>query len=273
MRTLFLECNMGAAGDMLMAALSGLLDAPEDFVEEMNGLGLPGIRVTRKHDVSSGIRGVRMGITYLGEKEMSAGVPGERAGISSKGQVDESGAAEHLHHGHDSDHHHPITLKQIHEIIENLRVSEAVKKDIQEVYSLIAGAEALAHGCPVEEVHFHEVGAMDAVADVTGVSLLMEKINADRVACSPVHVGSGMVRCAHGMLPVPAPATAELLRGIPCYGGSVRGELCTPTGAALLRHFVTSFGPMPVMAAEKIGVGLGDKEFAAANALRAFLGE
>lgn len=114
---------------------------------------------------------------------------------------------------------------------------------------------------------------MDAVADIVGCCLLFHLIGADRVTASPVHVGSGFVRCAHGVLPVPAPATAYLLRGVPAYGGEVRGELCTPTGAALLRHFASSFGPMPVMAAEKIGYGMGSKEFERANCLRAFLGE
>jgi uncharacterized protein (DUF111 family) len=103
----------------------------------------------------------------------------------------------------------------------------------------------------VEQIHFHEVGTLDAVADVVGVCLLMDMLSPDRVEASPVHVGNGQVRCAHGLMPVPAPATALLLRGIPCYGGTVEGELCTPTGAALLRRFVQRFGPMPLMAANR----------------------
>jgi len=125
----------------------------------------------------------------------------------------------------------------------------------------------------VEQIHFHEVGTLDAVADVVGVCLLMERIGAERIVASPVHVGSGYVRCAHGMLPVPAPATARLLIGVPTYGGAVTGELCTPTGAALLRHFVSSFGDQPLMAASRIGYGMGTKDFERANCLRAFLGE
>jgi uncharacterized protein (TIGR00299 family) protein len=124
----------------------------------------------------------------------------------------------------------------------------------------------------VEEIHLHEVGALDALVDITGVCMLMEKIGANKIICSPINVGSGMVNCAHGILPVPTPATAAILRGVPCYG-TFQGELCTPTGAALLKYFASSFGQMPLMATEKIGIGLGTKEFPAANILRAFLGE
>lgn len=140
------------------------------------------------------------------------------------------------------------------------------------VYRLIAEAESHVHGRPVEEIHFHEVGTMDAVADVTAVCLLMDRLEIDRVVVSPVHVGSGQVRCAHGILPVPAPATAYLLRDVPIYGGQIRGELCTPTGAALLKHFAAQFGEMPVMRLQAIGYGMGKKDFKAANCVRAMLG-
>ena len=164
-------------------------------------------------------------------------------------------------------------LGEIREIVEGLELSPAVKDRVLEVYGLIAQAESKAHGRPVEEVHFHEVGSMDALADIVGVCLLMEQIAPEQVLASPVHVGSGQVRCAHGVLPVPAPATAHILQGVPMYGGAVRGELCTPTGAALLKTFVTSFGQMPPLAVEKTGYGMGKKDFEAANCVRAFLGD
>ena len=163
-------------------------------------------------------------------------------------------------------------MHDISHVVEALPVPERVKKDVLAVYGLIADAESRVHGVPVTEIHFHEVGAMDAVADVTAVCLLMERLAPDRVAASPVHVGSGQVRCAHGIMPVPAPATAELLKGIPMYGGRIRGELCTPTGAALVRYFADRFGDMPVMEAERIGYGMGRKEFEAANCVRAVIG-
>ena len=141
------------------------------------------------------------------------------------------------------------------------------------VYALIAQAESHVHGAPVTEIHFHEVGTMDAVADITAVCLLMDRLAPDLVTASPVHVGSGQVRCAHGILPVPAPATAHILRDVPIYGGQIQGELCTPTGAALLKHFAAQFGPMPLMRTQAVGYGCGKKDFEAANCVRAMLGE
>ena len=164
-------------------------------------------------------------------------------------------------------------MADIEALIDGLDISAQAKTDAKAVYALIADAESQVHGHPVSEIHFHEVGTMDAVADVVGVCLLMDWIGADQVLASPVHVGSGYVRCMHGMLPVPAPATALILKGIPTYGGQVQGELCTPTGAALLRHFVSRFGDRPLMATEAIGYGMGKKDFERANCLRAFLGD
>lgn len=114
---------------------------------------------------------------------------------------------------------------------------------------------------------------MDAVADVVGVCLAIHMLHPDCITASPVHLGSGQIRCAHGIVPVPAPATAHLLEGVPCYTGEIRGELCTPTGAALLTQFAEAFGPMPVMSLKKTGYGVGKKEFPAANCVRAFWGE
>jgi uncharacterized protein (TIGR00299 family) protein len=141
------------------------------------------------------------------------------------------------------------------------------------VYGLIAEAESHAHGQPVDQIHFHEVGSMDAVADVTAVCLLMNRIAPDQVIASPVHVGSGHVRAAHGVLPVPAPATAFILKDVPIYGGRIQGELCTPTGAALLKHFADRFGDMPAMKVRGIGYGMGKKDFEAANCVRVMLGD
>jgi uncharacterized protein (TIGR00299 family) protein len=148
-----------------------------------------------------------------------------------------------------------------------------VKLDIMAVYSEIAEAESHAHGVPVDQIHFHEVGSMDAVADITAVCLLMHELDVDRIIASPVHVGSGTVRCAHGVLPVPAPATAYILKNVPVYGGKIQSELCTPTGAALLKHFVEEYGDMPGMKVSKIGYGMGKKDFERANCVRVMLGE
>lgn len=158
-------------------------------------------------------------------------------------------------------------------MIDRLDVSAQVKADAKAVYALIAEAESAVHGRPVTEIHFHEVGMMDAVADVVGVCLLMEQLAPEQVIASPVHTGSGHVHCAHGILPVPAPATAMILEGIPSYSNGVKGELCTPTGAALLKHFANRFGDRPVMTVSAIGYGMGKKDFDQANCVRAFLGE
>lgn len=208
-------------------------------------------------------------MTYHREQAEKCGITGTHITVTVDGHTE----GEH-DHDHDHEHHHHHSgMEEISHLIGHLPVSDRVRADIRAVYDAIAQAESHVHGVPVADIHFHEVGTMDAVADVTAVCLLMEELAADQVIASPVHVGSGTVRCAHGVLPVPAPATAYLLRDVPIYGGTIQGELCTPTGAALLRHFVTRFGDMPVMTLESVGYGMGQKEFPRANCLRAMLGE
>ena len=164
-------------------------------------------------------------------------------------------------------------MSDIADIINGLSISDKVKADALAVYGLIAEAESKAHGKPITDIHFHEVGTMDAVADIVGVCVLIEQINPDRIVVSPIATGFGQVRCAHGILPVPAPATASIIEGIPTYSGNVEGELLTPTGAALLKHFADSFGSRPILAISKTGYGMGKKDFEKANMLRTFIGE
>lgn len=242
MKKLYLDCGMGAAGDMLMAALLELCDDREKALEELNGLGLPGIEITAEPTQKCGILGTRVHVKIHGHEE-----------------------------GEDHCHHHS-GLSDIHHIIAHLNLPEAVRTDALAVYDSIARAESRVHGCPMEHIHFHEVGSLDAVADVVGVCYLMNRLGVEKVAASAVHVGSGQVKCAHGILPVPAPATAYLLKDVPIYSGNIPGELCTPTGAALLTHFVKNFGPMEPMRLESIGYGMGKKDFEAANCVRAMLG-
>ena len=141
------------------------------------------------------------------------------------------------------------------------------------VYGELARAEARVHGTDPDHIHFHEVGTLDAIGDITSVCILMEMAGADKVICSPIATGYGEVRCMHGILPVPAPATAELLKGIPAYASDVRGELTTPTGAALVGHFAAGFGQRPLMKVDSMGTGCGSKDFERANILRVMLGE
>ena len=273
MRTLYLECKMGAAGDMLMAALYELLPDQASFMEMMNHL-IPGVRVTARRGITCGIAGTHMEVDIRGLQENSRDIA-DGCFNSLVHEHEHEHEHEHQHeHKHEHTHtHHHTAPSDIAEILEHLNVPEKVRRNAQAVYHRIAEAESLAHGVPVTQVHFHEVGALDAIIDVTGVCLAMELLHPDAVHVSPVHLGSGHVRCAHGVMPVPAPATAFLLKGIPCYSGEINGELCTPTGAALLAHFGEQFGPMPVMIPEKVGYGVGKKEFPAANCVRAFLGQ
>lgn len=251
MKLLYLDCSMGAAGDMLMAALLELLDDREAFLREMTALGLPGVELSAQRTEKCGIFGTHMRVLVHGEEE---GHP-------------------HAHPaGHSHSHHHHTSLHEIEHLIDCLSLPQPVRNDARAVYAQLAEAESAVHGVPVDQIHFHEVGTLDALCDVVGVCLLMHRLSPERVCASAVNTGCGQVRCAHGILPVPAPATARLLTGIPTYGGTIQSELCTPTGAALLRHFVSSFGTQPPMRVEKIGYGMGTKDFAAANCLRAMLG-
>ena len=222
-------------------------------------MGFPGVHIRTEPAVKCGITGTHFAVTVHGQEE-------------GHGQ-------HHHHHHHEHEHkhaheHHHSGLHEIEHIVRgHLVLPERVKRDVLAVYRQLAEAESHAHGIPVSDIHFHEVGTMDAIADITAVCLLMDRLAPGEVIASPVHTGSGQVRCAHGILPVPAPATAYLLRDVPIYGGTVQGELCTPTGAALLKHFVTRFGDMPVMRVSAIGYGCGKKDFEAANCVRALLGE
>lgn len=249
MRTLYLDCSMGAAGDMLMACLAELTVDAQGFIKRLNALGIPGVYAELIPSVKCGIHGSHVSVHVHG--------------------VDEGDLNANCECNH---HHHGSSLIEIHTLIDSLAVSDAVKTGAKAVYDIVAQAESEVHGSPVGQIHFHEVGAMDAVADIVGVCMLMEELAPECVLASSVHVGSGQVRCAHGILPVPAPATALILKGVPIYAGEIRSELCTPTGAALLKHFVSSFGPMPQMIVENIGYGMGKRDFEAANCLRAFLG-
>lgn len=260
MKTMYIDCSMGAAGDMLTAALMELLEDSERtaFIDEFNSLGLPGIVMETESSIKCGVEGTHVHIKVNGVEE-----------------------DEHMHdHQHENDHHHHDhghshrgIAGVTHIVKDHIDLPENVKEDILKVYAIIADAESKAHGVPVTEVHFHEVGTMDAIADVTAVCMLMDRIKPQKVVASHVNVGGGTVKCAHGILPVPAPATANILEGIPSYSGDIKSELCTPTGAALLRHFANEFGEMPQIRVERRGFGMGTKDFERANCVMIALGE
>ena len=249
MKILYIECSMGVAGDMLMGALYELLNDEDrkKFTDKMDSLGIEGLHVEAVPSVKCGINGTHMNVTIDGHEEL------------------ESHHSEHHHH-------HGASMHDIRHVIDAAGISENVKKNAVEVYECIAQAESRVHGKSADEIHFHEVGSKDAMADVIGCCMLIDIIGADRIVVSPVTTGFGNVRCAHGILPVPAPATALILNDVPLRAGSIEGELCTPTGAALVKHYADEFGNMPQMTVSRIGYGMGTKDFAAANCVRVFVG-
>jgi uncharacterized protein (TIGR00299 family) protein len=292
---------MGAAGDMLMAALLEICPDREAFLKKMNELGLPGVQVSRFSATKCGIKGTGISVKINGVEEGEEHTDHHHSHEHAHSHGDHEHSHSHEehahthgdnkhshshkahshtheeththHHDYEPEYHHHAGMNEIQSIIGKLPVSEYVKSNALAVYGIIAEAESYVHGVPVDKIHFHEVGNLDAIADIIGVCILVEMINAQKIIVSPVHVGSGHVKAAHGILPVPAPATAYILKGIPFYSGNIRGELLTPTGAALLKHFADSFSPMPVMEVASIGYGMGKKDFDAANCVRVYLGE
>ena len=267
---------MGAAGDMLAGALVSLLskEEQESFIKMINNIGVDGVKVSLSDDAKCGIAGKHFKVEIDGVEEHSHDVH------------------EHEHHHEDGDghndndnhgHHHqhgtgpfPEELEAVTEKFNNILADDVAivgQSDIKGVYELLAEAEAKVHGKDVSEIHFHEVGMKDALIDIASVVYLMNKLKVDKVVVSPVNVGFGKVKCAHGILPVPAPATAELVKGIPTYAGRFEGELLTPTGAALLKYYADEFSYQPLMNVIKCGYGTGNKNFESANVVKAVLGE
>ena len=292
MKTLYFELNMGAAGDMLLAALLELHPDKEDFLSRLNGLGIPHVAITAHPASKCGIAGTHVRVCIDGQEEESIDVDGEAPHEHAYNGHHHDQHPEHPHshsdahshthhhpnhhnspHTHHEGHHHHHGLQEITAMIHALKLPDKVKSDAIAVYKLIAEAESAAHNAPVDQIHFHEVGSMDAVADIVGVCMLLEELAPAQILASPINVGFGQVRCAHGILPVPAPATAFILKDIPIDSGAIRGELCTPTGAALLKHFVSSFGALPVLKVSAVGYGMGKKDFPAANCVRVLLGQ
>lgn len=301
MKVLFLDCGMGLAGDMLMGALYELLseEQKQTFFHKMLSLSGYNIQMIPEKTAKCGVYGTHMKVLVKGQEECSH----DRNSFSmscdalksdsisypfaSSEAVDHKEAKGHVHthegevHAHAHTHtgeahkhggHHHTSMADIHRILSELPLEKSVAEHAISVYQLIAEAESICHNTTIEQIHFHEVGELDAIADVVGNAVLMELLQVDAVYATPVNVGFGKVKCAHGILPIPAPATAEILKDLPVYAGKFEGEMCTPTGAALYKHYVTQTMQMPAMTMEKIGIGCGTKDFPAANVVRAILG-
>ena len=259
-RVLYLDCFSGAAGDMIAGAL---IDAGVPFdalTRVVDSLGLEGVRVTHDRVDRSGIGAAKFRVETGGHD-------------APDHDHDHTHAHGHDHtHGHD--HHHHRSLSQILRIIERSSLSTSAQERAGRLFRRLAEVEAGIHQMPVEEVHLHEVGAVDSIVDIVTAVWALEWLAPARVVVSPLNVGSGTVRCAHGEMPVPAPATAVLLAGAPTYAAGPSVELTTPTGALIVREYADAFGPMPAMRVDRIGYGAGDRDLPGRpNVLRALVGE
>ncbi len=240
MKEVYFECDMGAAGDMLCGALLDTVDKNKraEIVEKINSVGFPNAKISAVDDVKMGL-------------------------VGTKFNVDVTARNAHSH----------TSISEIFEIINALNVDESVKNDAKNIYKIIADAESAAHGITVADVHLHEVGMIDAIVDIVSFCYIKKELEIDKIYASPITVGYGSVKTVHGIMSVPAPATAAVLGGVPIKGGDIEGELCTPTGAAILKYFCTDFSVLGDFKYNTVGVGNGTKDFERANCVRAFVGD
>lgn len=235
MRTVFFDCPTGASGNMILAAL---IDAGADskkIIKQLQRIPVSGWKIELKEVSKKGISALHLEVAYKKQPERN--------------------------------------LSEITSLIKRARFKPSAEKRILDVFSLLAKAEAKVHRTTVEKIHFHEVGAIDSIIDIAGTILALDDLGIEKIYCSPLNIGKGTVKCRHGILPVPAPATALLLKKAKIYQNDISGELVTPTGAALLTYLADSFGPMPVMSLEAVGHGAGTRDLAVPNILRAMVGD
>jgi uncharacterized protein (TIGR00299 family) protein len=237
MKTLYFDCFAGASGDMILGASVAAGVDPSFLREQLSLLPVSGFSVEFETVVRSGLSA-----TY--------------ARVET--------AHEHSHR----------SLADIKQIIHGSDLSNAVKERAVQIFTRLAEAEARVHNEPIDHVHFHEVGALDAIVDVVGAAICFEALQIERFVSSPLHVGSGMVKMAHGQFPIPPPAVADLLKGVPFYSTEIKGELLTPTGAAIITTVCTEYGPIPQMTSDATGYGAGTREYQEfPNVLRVLIGE
>src|SRR4051794_20647460 len=237
MKTLYFDCFAGASGDMILGAMIAAGVDPNFLREQLSLLEVSGFTVDFETVNRSGLSATYARVQTTHE------------------------------HSHRS-------LTDIKRIIDGSDLSSAVKQRAVQIFTRLAEAEARVHNEPVDHVHFHEVGALDAIVDVVGAAICFDALKIDRFVCSPLHVGSGMVKMAHGQFPIPPPAVAELLKGVPFYATNIKGELLTPTGAAIVTTVCTEYGPIPQLTIAVTGYGAGTREYQDfPNVLRVLIGE
>lgn len=272
MRIAYLDCFSGISGDMLLGALVHAGVDPELFRRTVTALGVDA-RIEVETVDRSGISSTKVHVITEEGEEDHAHVVLEHAHAHSHDHHHH----DHHDHGHlhnEHGHKHGRSLREIRRLIEQAKVDEGARALALRAFELLGAAEAKIHNVPVETIHFHEVGAVDAILDIVCAAVGCVSLKVDRWICSRLNVGGGTVQCAHGVFPVPAPATAELLKGTPTYSSGVQKEMVTPTGAALLRALNVEFEPMPLMTAERIGYGAGSRDLEGiANVVRLTIGE
>lgn len=284
MRIAYFDCFSGASGDMILGALVDAGLSLEHLKEELDKLGLCHYEIGARKVLKRGLGGTQMTI------DLDEGHHHEEDHHHEEGHHHEAGHHSHHHHhnhnhghhghgghhcreSHHQHHHEHRNLHDIQRLIEASTLEAAVKEKSLQIFTRLAEAEAQVHRTGIDQIHFHEVGALDAIIDIVGAVVGFKNLGVEKLYCSPLHVGSGTVECAHGTLPVPAPATLELIKGKPVYSTGVQGELLTPTGAAILTTMAAEFGPMPAMTVKTTGYGAGTLDPPVPNLLRLSIGE
>ncbi len=268
MKTLYFDCFAGASGDMIAGAF---LDLGLDFnylKAELSKLPLTGYEVKKSQISKKGILSTSFEVFVDSVKHDLVLADSEffEADLPTNQESADHQVRPHSHESH-------YSLDSILSVVRQSTTEDKIKSDIEKVFLRLGQAEATVHGMGMQDIHLHEVGAIDAIIDIATAAIGFNWLQADEIVLSPIHLGSGFISSSHGMLPVPAPATAELIKGMSVYSTNVKGELLTPTGAAILSTFATDYGPMPQMTIEKIGCGAGKRERDFPNVLRVFLGE
>lgn len=277
MRTLYYDCFAGLSGDMNLGAMVDLGVEPDYLIKNLALLGLEGqYKIQIKKDQKHGIYGTKVDVIELDQQQGHSHDHDHKHDHKHDHDHDHNHDHEHQPHSHNHDHSHPVahhhrTFGDIKKIIDNSGLSERVKKDSLLMFKIIAEAEGKIHNKPIDDVHFHEVGAIDSIVDIVGAAICYEALNVSRVLASTVEVGSGFVKCAHGLMPIPAPATAEILKGVPIKSEVKKFEMTTPTGAAILKAHVTTFDDQRHFKVEKLGYGLGTRDLEIPNLVRVMI--
>lgn len=251
MRILYLDCFAGISGDMTLGAFLDLGVKQETLLEGLEKLKADGYRIEVSQKGKNGIMGTDVNVIL----------------------EDHDHHHDHDHDGHGHHHHHDRNLHSIETLIDESDLDEKVKDLSKAIFKKVAQAESKIHGKPIEEIHFHEVGAIDSIVDIVGAAICLNDLKIDKVVSSSLHTGTGFVHCQHGVIPVPAPATLEILKEakVPFYSTGIPKELVTPTGAAIVATITDEFGPMPEAEAIAVGYGLGKRDLKVANLLRMIL--